>query len=138
MDKERLRASIEAACEMDFARSGGPGGQNVNKVNSKVVARVRMDRLEGLSEAEAARARELLASRLTNEDELLVVADEERDQLRNREAALERLFALVSAAAAIPKKRRPTKPTRASRERRLSAKRGRSEDKRLRGKPPAD
>lgn len=138
MNRDLLRASIEANCEMDFARSGGPGGQNVNKVNSKVVARVLLERLHGLSEAELARARELLATRLTAAGELLVIADEERDQPRNRAAALDRLFALLAGAAAIPKKRRPTKPTRASKERRLEAKRGRGEDKRLRGRPPAD
>ena len=135
MDREALRASIEAAVEMDFSRSGGPGGQNVNKVNSKVSARVLLSRLEGLSEAEAVRVRLVLATRITLAGELLVVANEERDQVRNREIALERLFALVSEAARIPKRRRPTKPGRGARERRLSSKKAHGEAKRLRGRP---
>lgn len=135
MDRAALRASIEAAVEMDFSRSGGPGGQNVNKVNSKVTARVPLAALGGLSEAELARAREILAPRLTLSGELLVVANEERDQIRNRELALERLFSLLASAAALPKKRRPTKPGRAARERRLASKRARGESKRLRGRP---
>lgn len=135
MDREALRASIEAVVEMDFSRSGGPGGQNVNKVNSKVSARVLLSSLEGLSEAEAARVRLLLATRITLAGELLVVANEERDQVRNREIALDRLFSLVSEAALIPKRRRKTKPGRGARERRLSSKKAHGEAKRLRGRP---
>jgi ribosome-associated protein len=130
-----LRSSIEARAELDFARSGGPGGQNVNKVNSKAIARVRLDGLAGLSAAEAAMAAERLAGRLTTSGELVVQSDEERDQGRNREAALLRLFSIISGAARIPKPRKPTKPTRASRERRLASKRSRSTSKELRRKP---
>jgi ribosome-associated protein len=132
-----LRASIEAKAQLDYARSGGPGGQNVNKVNSKAIARIRLDEIEGLTEAEAAQASLRLASKLTNMGELVVQADEERDQGRNREAAIARLFALVAGAARLPKPRRATKPTRASRERRLSSKRTRSGSKSMR-KPPSE
>jgi ribosome-associated protein len=118
---------------MDFARSGGPGGQNVNKVNSKAIARLRLDSLRGLSHAEYERALSLLAPRLTKEGELLVQASEERDQPRNREAAIERLVAIVAGAGAIPKRRVPTKPGRAARERRLASKHARSDSKRNRG-----
>jgi ribosome-associated protein len=121
--------------EFSFSRSSGPGGQNVNKVNSKVLARVAIDRLAGLSGQELALLRERLAGRLTIAGELLVTADDERDQVRNRGTALERLEALIVSAARIPKTRRPTKPTRGSRERRLSSKRVRSSSKQLR-KPP--
>lgn len=135
MDRQLLRASIEMACELDFARSGGPGGQNVNKVNSKAIARLRLEAVRGLSQAEYARALTLLAGRLTKDGELMVQASEERDQPRNREAAIDRLVAIVAGAAAIPKRRIPTKPGAGARERRLSAKRLRSETKDLRRNP---
>ena len=135
MNLDRLRASIETGAELDFARSGGPGGQNVNKVNSKAIARIRLDRVEGLSAAEAAQAAQRLASRLTTAGELIVQADEERDQGRNREAAVARLVVLVSGAARLAKPRRATRPTRGSKERRLASKRERGSSKELRRKP---
>ena len=133
MNESLVRSSILALAELDYARSGGPGGQNVNKVNSKAIARIALDRIEGLSEAERERARAILAGRLSGAGELVVMADEERDQPRNREAALARLASLVMSAARLPKRRKATKPTRASRERRLESKRLRSESKRGRG-----
>lgn len=137
MNLDSLHSSIIERVVLDYARSGGPGGQNVNKVNSKVIARVRLDELLGLSAAEAAQAEARLASRLTTAGELIVQADEERDQTRNREAAIARLFALVSNAARIAKPRKATKPTRASRERRLSSKRSHSASKTMR-RPPQE
>ncbi len=135
MNLEMLRSSIEEGAQLDFARSGGPGGQNVNKVNSKAIARIRLDQVRGLSAAESAQAAERLAGRLTNSGELVVQSDEERDQGRNREAAIARLVALVSGAARLAKLRKATKPTRASRERRLASKRSRSSSKDLRRRP---
>ncbi len=135
MNLDLLRSSIEAKTEFDYSRSGGPGGQNVNKVNSKAIARIRLDEVLGLSAAEAALATLRLASRLTTAGELIVQSDEERDQGRNREAALARLFSLIAGAARIPKQRKATKPTRGSRERRLASKRSRASSKDLRRKP---
>jgi ribosome-associated protein len=132
---ELLRSSIEDKAFLDFTRSGGPGGQNVNKVNSKAIARIRLDEVLGLSQAEAALASERLAGRLTTSGELVVQSDEEREQGRNREAAIARLFAIISGAARLPKPRKATKPTRASRERRLASKRSRSSSKDLRRRP---
>ncbi len=135
MNLELVRSSIAASVILDYARSGGPGGQNVNKVNSKAVARIRLEDVRGLSAAESAMAAERLANRLTTSGELIVQSDEERDQGRNRETALARLYSIIVGAARVPKPRKATKPTRASRERRLSSKRSRSASKALRRRP---
>ena len=91
--------------------------------------------MAGLSQAEYARALSLLSGRLTKEGELVVQASEERDQVRNREAAIERIVAIVAGAAAIPRRRIPTRPGRAARERRLVSKHQHSETKKQRGNP---
>ena len=135
MNLDLLRSSIKEKAELDFARSGGPGGQNVNKVNSKAIARIRLDQVAGLSAAEAAMAAERLAGRLTTSGELVIQSDEERDQGRNREAALARIFSIIAGAARLPKIRKATRPTRGSKERRLASKRVRSASKDRRRKP---
>ena len=114
--------SIHAKARADFSRSGGPGGQNVNKVNTKVTMRIRLDELAGLSEAEAARLRETLASRITGEGEIVISSSEERSQRMNLVKAYARMETLIANAARLPRHRRPTKPTRASREERLRSK----------------
>lgn len=138
MNLGQLRASLERTARLEYARSSGPGGQNVNKTSTKAVARVSLSDLEGLSEAERERVRTRLAGRLTGDGELVVYAQEERSQVLNRSAALARLEALIVKAAHRPKERKPTKPTRASRERRLEGKKARSEVKRGRGRPEGE
>ena len=119
MDPVRLRASIAEYARLNFSRSGGPGGQNVNKVNSRVEIRIQLDDLEGLSEAERQRLRTILSNRITTDGELVLFVSDERSQLENKGRAFRRLEQLVLSAAKLPKQRRPTQPTRASREQRL-------------------
>jgi ribosome-associated protein len=130
MEKEGLRALIEAGVSFDFARSGGPGGQNVNKVNTKVLARLPLAALASLGEDEVERVRQRLATRLVEGDTLQIQVQETRSQVLNRALAVERLIDLISQALVREKRRRATKPTRASRERRLDSKRRDSETKR--------
>jgi ribosome-associated protein len=132
MDKNLLRESILREMRLRFSRSGGSGGQNVNKVNSKVTLALPFDLLEGLSEGEKSQVRLKLSGRINEKGELIIQAEEDRSQLRNRSIAVERLFSLICAAAVIPRKRRPTRPGKASREQRLSRKRKRKEVKHLR------
>ncbi|WP_304244478.1 alternative ribosome rescue aminoacyl-tRNA hydrolase ArfB, partial [Gracilinema caldarium] len=118
MDPVRLHSSILEHAQLQFSRSGGPGGQNVNKVNSRVEIRIHIDELQGLSDAELQRLRTVLSNRITNSGELVLTASDERSQLDNRDLAFQRLEQLISSAAKLPKQRKPTKPTRASREQR--------------------
>ena len=123
MDTELLCESIRLSARADFSRSGGPGGQNVNKVNTRVTLRINLDDLEGLFKTEMNRLREMLASRITNEGELIVSASEERSQSINLQRAFGRMENLIINAARLPRLRRTTKPGRAAREERLRSKR---------------
>jgi ribosome-associated protein len=116
------------------SRSRGPGGQNVNKTETRVTLHWNARASRALRPEQRARLLARLAGRLTREGELVVRSDVHRSRARNRDAARERLAELVRAALAREKPRRRTKPTRASAERRLSGKRERSERKRARGR----
>ncbi len=129
-------AGAEFSCS--FTRSGGPGGQNVNKVASKAILRWSPATSPGLPEPVRVRLLLALASRLTTEGELVVTSQLTRDQGRNVADCLAKVRRLVLAAASPPKARRPTRPTFASRVRRVEAKVRRSAAKRLRRKPDAE
>ena len=128
----------ESAMRFQFARSGGPGGQNVNKLNTKAELWVPLAAIAGLSEAAAGRLRAMAGKRLTGAGEIHITSETERTQEGNRSAVLNRLRALVAAAAHEPKKRRKTKPSKAAKRRRLESKRKRSEVKSGRRAGPRD
>jgi ribosome-associated protein len=134
MNVALLHQSIHSFAEAAFSRSGGPGGQNVNKVNTKVTLRLSVGKLDGLSEAELERVKLVLANKITNEGEIVIASEEERSQRINLERAYFRMEALVASAARLPKKRQPTKPSKAARERRLEAKKKQGIKKAERGK----
>ena len=112
--------------EWSFARSGGPGGQNVNKVASKAVLRWDFERSPSVPDEVKARFRERFPTRLTTEGEVVLASELTRDQGRNREDCLTKLAELLRAVARPPKVRRPTKPTKGSQRRRVEAKRRQS------------
>jgi ribosome-associated protein len=119
--------------EWKFIRSSGPGGQNVNKVSSAVQLRFLLPLNSNLSAAVRNRLRRLAGQKLIDDGSILIQARSERSQERNRQEALGRLGALIQAALIEPKIRKRTKPTRASKERRIDSKKRRGSTKRERG-----
>ena len=129
----------EKEFEEQFVRSSGPGGQNVNKVASAVQLRFDARRSRALPDTVAIRLMELAGKRLTKDGVIVLTADRFRTQEMNRSDAQDRLVELIrQAAAPPPPKRRATKPTKASKERRLTEKKGRGGIKKLRTSRPGE
>jgi ribosome-associated protein len=117
-----------------FVRASGPGGQNVNKVSSAVQLRFDMRGTTALSDAVKGRLRALAGRRVTDDGAILIIARNQRSQDHNRREALERLADLIERALVVPKTRKATKPSRASRERRLESKGRQQQAKQRRGR----
>jgi ribosome-associated protein len=136
MERESIRVTRSVSLplseiELNVSRSSGPGGQHAQKSSTRVEAVLDVEASEALSEVQKRRAISRAGSTLR------AVAQDERSQSRNRELAIERLIEKLRAALAVPRPRRPTRPTTASRERRLAGKKRRGAAKRLR-RPPTD
>ncbi|MEA2976544.1 MAG: ribosome-associated protein [Alphaproteobacteria bacterium] len=127
----------EAELEESFIRASGPGGQHVNKTESAVQLRFDVRHSPSLPNDVAVRLMKLAGSRMTQGGVVVITAQSERSQKRNREEALARLVELIQQAAVRPVPRRPTKPTKASKQKRIDTKKRRGGIKSLRQKKPA-
>jgi ribosome-associated protein len=124
--------------QVTFVRSAGPGGQNVNKVATAAQLRFNLEGTRSLDAASKERLRKLAGRRLTDAGEILIIARNHRTQEGNRREAMSRLDELVTAARRAPVLRRATRPTRASKERRISSKVRQGRNKQLRGRVRGD
>ena len=136
MKEENESIVPESEITEKFSRSGGHGGQNVNKLSTKAEARWNIDESKAFSDEEKEKIKKFLANQINKKGELIVVSQEERSQLQNREQAVERLNNLIKAALVPEKERKATKPTFSSKERRLEAKKRLGEKKRWRATKP--
>ena len=132
MNPVEIRQQIEKFSTVSYSRSGGPGGQNVNKVNTKVLLTLPVEKLSCLSSSEQSLLRQKLSSRINSRDELYIQVQDTRSQLYNRELAVDQLTSLIRQSLIRQRKRKNTRPTRSSVEKRLSRKKKRGEQKKTR------
>ena len=137
MPRHRQISIDEARSRKSFVRSSGPGGQNVNKLSTAVQLRFDVRRSPSLPNDVALRLMRLAGSRLTKDGVLVLIAQSHRTQERNRQEARDRLIELIRQAAVVPVKRRKTKPTKASKEKRIESKKRRSNIKGMRNTKPS-
>ena len=133
-------AKIDFSTEIVFntSRSSGSGGQNINKVETKVELRFDLNASVLLDDTEKVKIKEKLKNQINQENELLVVCQESRSQLKNKELALKKFKELLTSALTVQKKRKPTKPTLEKIEKRLKTKRINAEKKATRARPVQD
>lgn len=134
MNRNVLLREIEDRGTFSFARSGGPGGQNVNKVNTKALLTIPLESLACLNAHEKGLVRLKMGSRINAQDELFIHMQQERSQLMNKQLAVELLADLIIQNTKRAKARRKTRPTKGSVERRLSSKKRNSDKKKSRGR----
>lgn len=132
---EQLKADLINSCSFSASKSGGPGGQNVNKVNSRIELHFNLEESDVFSSAEKRILRFKLANRINSDGEIFMASSEERSQWQNKERVIQRFFDLVERALIPRKKRIRTKPTRASRIKRLEGKKQLSQKKEMRKRP---
>jgi ribosome-associated protein len=132
--KELSEREFDKEILFSYSRSSGPGGQNVNKVNTRVELRFKIIASECLSYFEKELVLRKLLNKINKEGELILVSQSERSQLKNREKVIEKFYILLAKALTQPKKRKPTSPTIVSRQKRLDNKRLISEKKQIRRK----
>ncbi|MCX6124521.1 MAG: alternative ribosome rescue aminoacyl-tRNA hydrolase ArfB [Proteobacteria bacterium] len=120
--------------DFSFARSSGPGGQNVNKTNSKAILSWSLDDASTISEAVKFRFRAAFPNKVTEDGRVVIASDETRDRMQNQERCIEKLLEMLESVWVAPKIRKPTKPTKSSQRRRVETKRQRTETKGGRGK----
>lgn len=135
-EEETVREFVipESEMEIMFVRSGGKGGQNVNKLSTKAKLTWNIEKSGTFSDLEKQKIREVLANRINKEDEIFLESQEERSQLQNKELAIERLHNIIRTAIAPVKERIPTEPTYGSQQRRLQEKTEHSKKKAMRKK----
>ncbi|NHM05909.1 aminoacyl-tRNA hydrolase [Flavobacterium sp. CYK-4] len=131
MDTDKITSELQYKA----VRSSGSGGQNVNKVASKVVLTFDVNASQGLSDEEKARLKSKLNSRLTTDSLLILNGEEDRSQLKNKKLVTQRFFEILKMALVVPKTRKATKIPRAAIEKRIKDKRNASEIKQSRKKP---